>query len=113
MQKNINKEIRHYQEDIFMGLSLRQIICSAVALAVAGVAYLLLEKSIGQESASWICIVAAFPVAAAGFFSYDGLTMEQFLWVVSRSSYLCAGPRLWRADNTYLKNEKGKKEMKR
>ena len=112
MQRNINKEIRHYQEDIFMGLSLRQFICSVAALAVAGIAYLLLEKSMGQESASWVCIVTAFPVAAAGFFSYDGLTMEQFLWEVFRSSYLCAGPRLWRAGNTHLKNEKDKRVMK-
>ena len=112
MQKNINKEIRNYQEDIFMGLNLRQIICSVAALAVAGVAYLLLEKSMGQESASWVCIVAAFPVAAAGFFTYDGLTLEQFLWTAFRSSFLCAGPRMWKAENRYRINIKARKETK-
>lgn len=103
MQRNINKEIRHYQEDLFMGLNLRQIICSAAALAVAALAYLLLEPSMGKETASWVCIVAAFPIAAAGFFTYDGLTMEKFLWAAFRSSFLCAGPRLWKAENDCLK----------
>ena len=112
MQRNINKEIRHYQEDIFMGLSLRQIICSVAALAVAAGAYLLLEASAGQETASWVCIVAAFPVAAAGFFTYDGLTMEQFLWTAFRGAFLCAGPRLWKAENICVIKERKKKVMK-
>lgn len=106
MQRNINKEIRHYQEDIFMGLNLRQILCSAAALGAAAAVYLLLEPNMGQETASWVCIVAAFPIAAAGFFVYDGLTMEQFLWTVFRSSFLCAGPRLWKAENGYDKKER-------
>ena len=34
MQIPINKEIRHYQEEIFLGLNLRQMICSGTAIAV-------------------------------------------------------------------------------
>ena len=112
MQRNINKEIRHYQEDIFMGLNLRQIICSAAALVVAALVYLLLEPSLGKETASWVCIVAAFPIAAAGFFTYEGLTLEQFLWAAFRSSFLCAGPRMWKAENRYRINIKARKETK-
>ena len=33
MQIPINKEIRHYQEEIFLGLNLRQMICSGAAIA--------------------------------------------------------------------------------
>ena len=35
MQNPINKEIRHYQEEIFMGLTLRQLICSVIAIGAA------------------------------------------------------------------------------
>ena len=40
MQIPINKEIRHYQEEIFLGLNLRQMICSGAAIAVAVAVYL-------------------------------------------------------------------------
>ncbi len=36
MEVKINREIRNYTEAVFFGLSLRQIIFSACALAVAG-----------------------------------------------------------------------------
>ena len=39
MQISINKEIRHYQEEIFLGLNLRQMICSGAAIAVAVAVY--------------------------------------------------------------------------
>ena len=71
MQIPINKEIRHYQEEIFLGLNLRQMICSGAAIAVAVAVYLGLTPLLGHETAGWVCIVAAAPIAAAGFFTYD------------------------------------------
>ena len=71
MQYPINKEIRYYEEEIFLGLNLRQLLCSGVAIAAAVAVYLLLDLIVGRETASWICIVAAAPLAAAGFFVYD------------------------------------------
>lgn len=37
MQIPINKEIRHYQEEIFLGLNLRQMICSGAAITAGQV----------------------------------------------------------------------------
>ena len=65
MQIPINKEIRHYQEEIFLGLNLRQMICSGAAIAVAVAVYLGLTPLLGHETAGWVCIVAAAPTAAA------------------------------------------------
>ena len=48
-------------------------------------AYLLLGPALGKETASWVCILAAAPVAVAGFFSYNGLTLEQFVWAFIKS----------------------------
>ena len=110
MQNPINKEIRHYQEEIFMGLTLRQLICSGMAISVAVLAYMTLTPLLGRETASWVCIVAAAPLAAAGFFRYNGLTFERFVWAVIKSQILCAGPRVFRSENLYCKilNEKEK-----
>ena len=60
-----------------MGLNLRQMICSGAAIAVAVAVYLGLTPLLGHETAGWVCIVAAAPIAAAGFFTYDCLTFEK------------------------------------
>jgi hypothetical protein len=44
----------------------------------------------GIETVSWVCILGAAPVAAAGFFHFNGLNLEQYLWAVFKSEWLCA-----------------------
>ena len=108
-QRGINKEIRHYQEEIFLGLNLRQMICSGAAIAVAVAVYLGLTPLLGHETAGWVCIVAAAPIAAAGFFTYDCLTFEKFLLVVIDSTVIRNDWRLWKTENKYCKKKKGDK----
>ena len=112
MQNPINKEIRHYQEEIFMGLTLRQLICSVIAIGAAVLAYLTLEPVLGRETASWVCIVAAVPIAAAGFFRYDDLNFEQFLVAAMESVLLGRSWQLWKTTQN-LPNVKSKKKVKK
>ena len=72
-------------------------------------AYLLLSPVAGKETAGWACILAAAPVAVAGFFSYNGLTLEQFAWAFIKSEFLCAGGRRFVSENFYY-NMLGRKE---
>ena len=58
---------------------------------------------IGKEAASWLCLLVAAPVAIAGFFHYNGMSLEQFLWAFIKSEILCAGPR--RFDSVNLHEE--------
>lgn len=62
-----------------MGLTLRQLLCSGIAIGLAVLIYLWAKPLLGQETASWLCILAAAPIAAAGFLSYDGLPFEKFV----------------------------------
>lgn len=82
-----------------------------MGLAVA--AYLLLGPMLGKETASWVCILAAAPVAVAGFFSYNGLTLEQFVWAFIKSEFLCAGERRFVSENFYysLFHRKGRDDF--
>lgn len=84
-----------------MGLSLRQLICSGVAVGAAVGCYFALRGVLDRETVSWVCIVCAAPVAAAGFFTYDGMTFEKFLYAVWESVFLRAGPRIWKSENQY------------
>ena len=101
MEIRINREVRNYHETIFFGLSARQFACSLGAVAVAVGAYFLLKDLIGKETASWVCMLCAAPLAAAGFFRYNGLSFERLLWAMFKTQILCAGRRVYRSENLY------------
>lgn len=111
MEIKINKEVRQHSETLFFGLSARQFFCSAFAIGTAAGVYFALRNVLGQEAASWACIVAAAPIAAAGFFRYNGLAFEQFAWAFIKSQILCAGPRVFQAENIYYTLLHGKGGM--
>ena len=99
----INKEVRDYQESIFFGLSLRQFICSAMAIAVAVLLYFLLGHIMGNGEVGWVCILAAFPFAICGFFRYNGMYFEQFAWAFIRSELLYPRQLVYKSENLYAK----------
>ena len=103
IEVKIPKEIRAHRETIFFGLSARQFICAVLAVGLAAGIYLGLGNIIGKEAASWLCLLIAAPVAIAGFFHYNGMSLEQFLWAFIKSEILCAGPR--RFDSVNLHEE--------
>ena len=96
-RSKINKEIRAYKETVYFGLTARQLICSLLAVGTA--VGLHLRCVLDRETLGWLCIVGAAPMAAAGFFHYNGLTLEQFLWAWCKTNFLLAGRRLWHSEN--------------
>lgn len=83
MQIEINKEVSDYKETVFFGLTLRQCVCSVLAIVIAVVLYFTLKPYLSSELLSWACMLGAAPFAAMGFFHYHGMTAEQFAanWV--------------------------------
>jgi len=79
LEIKINKEIRDYQESVFLGLSLRQFLFSLLACAVAVGIYFGLRNVLGSETVSWLCMLGAFPFAVLGFVKYHGMTAEKFV----------------------------------
>ena len=114
MEVKINKDIRNYTESMFFGLSLRQFIFSAIAVAVAVFLYFVLKsQGFGTETVSWVCILGASPFAALGFIKYNGLTAEQFLWAFIKSEVLMPKKLVFEPQNTYyelMKNSIKKKQ---
>lgn len=88
MEVKINREIRDYTESMFFGLSMRQFIFSILAVVVAVILYFALRNRIGIGTLSWMCVIGAFPFAAAGFVKYNGMTCEQFIWAWLKSEIL-------------------------
>ena len=78
MEVKMNKEIRDYQESMFMGLDLRQCVCSVLAILTAIGIYFGMRDITGQEITGWLCVLGAAPFAACGFFQiswYDSRTV--------------------------------------
>lgn len=99
MEIRINKEIKDYHESLFMGLSMRQFMCSLGAVGAAVGIYFGLKGVLDKETVSWLCIVCAAPLAAAGFFNYNGMNFEQFVVAYIYSEFLCSGVRTYQSEN--------------
>ena len=99
MEIRINKEIKDYHESLFMGLSMRQFMCSLGAVGAAVGIYCGLSNVLDKETVSWLCIVCAAPLAAAGFFNDNGMNFEQFVVAYIYSEFLCSGVRTYQSEN--------------
>ena len=97
MEVKINREIRDYTEAVFFGLSLRQIIFSACALAVAVAVFFLLKPA---------------PFAALGFIKYNGMTAEKFAAAWFKSEFLIPKKLTFNSTNTYYELMKPSIETK-
>lgn len=91
MQIEINPDVSEYKETIYFGMTVRQCVCCVLAIIAAVMLYFLLRPYLGTELLSWACMLGAAPFAAMGFFSYHGMTAEQFLWNFIRTMLLTPG----------------------
>lgn len=107
MRVRMNKDIREYSESVFLGLSVRQLLFSALAAGAAVTVYFTLRGRLGTEAVSWICILAAAPFAFLGFFKYHGMSAERFLAAFLRSEVLEPKVLVLRPQNAYFGALKG------
>ena len=107
MEVKINKDIREFSESVFLGLSIRQLVFSFLAVAVAVLLYFTLKTSLGTETVSWICILGAAPFAAMGFVRYHGMSAERLLWTFFRSEVLEPGELPFASKNAYFEAFRG------
>ena len=95
--------MRNYQESIFFGLSLRQFLFSLMAVAVAVGLYFGFHRFVQGSAYDWLCVVAAFPFALGGFFTYNGMTAEQFVLTWFRFQFLYPRRLVFRSENLYAR----------
>ena len=101
IEVKINKEVRDFQESVFFGLTLRQCLFAFLAILAAVAVYFGLRNVVAE--AGWLCVIAAFPFALGGFFKYNGMNFEQFLWAFIKSAVLCPKRLAFKSDNLYAK----------
>lgn len=67
MEVKMNKEIRDYQESMFMGLDLRQCVCSVLAILTAIGIYFGMREITGQEITGWLCVLVLLHLLPVAF----------------------------------------------
>ena len=83
----IPKEIRDYKEKFLFGLTIRQFISAAAALAVCVPLFLFGKEALGEDLIGWIIILVGAPIIAFGFFKFNGMPFEQFLMILYRQKW--------------------------
>lgn len=107
MEVKINKEVRDYTESIFLGLSLRQFVFSALACVVAVGIYFTTIESLGTEITSWLCVLGALPFASLGFITYQSMNAEEIIITAWRSFLLSKTDLISKPFNLYYEMCKG------
>ncbi|MGI6606547.1 MAG: PrgI family protein [Peptococcia bacterium] len=101
IEVRIPKEIRTYKEKLFLGLNVRQTVCSVLALAINVPLYIFARPYIGDQIASWVIIFTAGPLFLVGFFNYNGMPFEQFLVCIMKFMFLTPQKRKYKVENLY------------
>lgn len=107
----IPKEIKNYREKLFFGLTLRQCICASVALIICVPLYIFGNRFLPQEAVSWIVIIVAVPLMLVGFFRYNDMMFEKFIFeflshnLRSQKRIYCFEPPFMEFRNIYLAQE--------
>ena len=76
---------------------------ATMAMLVALGVYFGLRNIVISGEVGWICVLAAFPFALGGFFTYNGMTFEKFLLAFIRSELLYPKKLVFKSDNLCAK----------
>lgn len=82
LQTRVKADVLQISSNVVLGMNLRQVIFSALAIVSAGISYFLLKDLTGVTVATYISAFFAMIFALLGFFNYNGLTAEKFLMAV-------------------------------
>ena len=86
LEVRIPDEIKDYKESIIAGLSIRQLLCGAVALA-CGIPTFLLLKDINEDLATYATMLIVVPAFCVGFIKRDGYNFEIWLQIKLKSMF--------------------------
>lgn len=115
IERPIPKEIKDFKEKLVFGLTARQLIATILTLIICVPTYIFGRPYLGDDLASWICIIVAFPTVAIGFYKKNGMNFEQYLKAIFRFNVIVPNTRKYKIENFFEqlekednKNKKGK-----
>lgn len=81
----VPKEIREYEERVFIGMTIRQLIWGSAALVAGILWFLITDLALGlpQDVTIFGCIGISFPLFCCGWGSYQGMPINKYakIWI--------------------------------
>ena len=77
IKADIPQDVTEYKEQFFLGMNGRQLICSALILALALGTFLLGKNFVSTDILVYLIILETAPLAAVGFLKYNGMGIEK------------------------------------
>lgn len=90
----INKDIEKYQENIVMGLTIKQLFCSILSLIIGGGIVLLLYPRIGLTISCYVTVPIVAPIALGGFYQHNDMGFHEIVRRYLKSVF-CNKPILY------------------
>lgn len=84
----IPKEITEYKSKFLFGLTVRQFVSLAGALAVCIPLYIWGKNFMPEDLVSWVIMLVGIPLLAFGFFRFHGMNFENFLLLLIRQKFI-------------------------
>lgn len=79
LEIKINKDPREYKDKLLFGLSVRQLLCTAIMLLINIPLYIWGSKILGESITGYLLILVAVPLVLIGFFEYNKMPFERVL----------------------------------
>lgn len=106
IERPIPKEIKDFQEKLAFGLTARQLLATILTLIICIPTYMFGRKYMGDDLASWVCIIVAVPTVAIGFYKKNGMNFEQYLKAIFRFNVIVPVTRKYKIENFFEELEK-------
>ena len=87
LEVKIPKEINEYREKILFGLSIRQLICVAIAAILCTVTYFIVRPFIGNDLAGYLVLLEAMPIMGVGFLRINGFSFERYVMIMLKHTF--------------------------
>ncbi len=88
MEIKTNKDVTEYEENVFIGMTIRQTLLGFAGVAVIAGAYFMTYNHMNSNLASWVAISFGLPCFLFGFAKPHKMKLEKFLAVWFRCNFL-------------------------
>ena len=82
MYVKVPKEIKDYDEKLFLGLTTPQLIWGGIACATGIVEFIIFKYIISTQIVSWIIIFTVIPIFLIGWQKKDGMQFNKYMAIV-------------------------------
>lgn len=116
MEMKTNKDVTEYEENVFIGMTMRQTVLGIAGVAIIAGAYFMTYNRMNSNMASWVAIGFGLPCFLFGFAKPHKMKLEKFLATWVRCNFLEHRRLSFKSENKFYQacfiEQKNMKERK-